>query len=146
MANASDLKVQVNLSDPLDTAPVALRDASGVGQFCLSSSAGSRYVCVVHSTRLNMAARIIGARLSVRVESSSPASNLLEPDQLNLKEMGFTINAAGAYASVHFDHVEERMAFMALASLIAGVRHTLGPAPAESMAMADLLKLKGSGA
>ena len=71
---------------------VKLSQAKIVGQVVKGSSASSRYVCVVVGKSLNLAGRVNGNSLSVRIEPREGKEALLAPLAQQLTALGFTVH------------------------------------------------------
>jgi hypothetical protein len=101
----------------LKTAPaVKLRDATKLYQPVSGSSAGSRYYVVAGNNDIRVAARLKGKALSVRIEG---------PNFVNAKKaiagVGFQVNEASAYASMHLNVEDDVLAAKTVGALLMGL-------------------------
>lgn len=103
-----DTGVQVPKGGPVDidkygesTKPVKLLDAKKSLQHVLGTSPGSVYICtaIYASLGLNIAARLKGSQLSIRVEGNVTDASV----QHKLHEFGLGIESSKNYASVHVE-------------------------------------------
>ena len=103
-----------------DADVVALSKAIVAGQIVKGSSDHSRYVCVVVGKHVNMAGRLTGASLSVRVEPWEGREAEWQSYKPALQNLGLTVHKTGGYASVHLAAPTPEQAVMGLAAFMAG--------------------------
>lgn len=122
-----------------------LKDAKLLGQLVKGTSEDSRYVCVYRSC-VNMAVRLAGNKLSVRVEAVDPEA-FSEAQAKQLIELGLSVHDS-SYASVHVNVSSAQQGFMATAAFIAGCvsSPTLSKGTLECVDYVALTALSGKGA
>jgi len=109
-----------NAKQQVDAEVVKLRQAKKVGQVVSGSSSTSRYVCVAVGKQLNMAARVQGNSLSIRIEPWEKHETALVAAKMQLASLGITVHDNGNYASVHFSGDDQVKALMGAASFAMG--------------------------
>lgn len=106
--------------DKMKSAPLTkLRDANQMYQPVLGTSAGSRYYVVGGNNDLRIAARLVGSKLSVRVEGPG-----FGPQQTHLAQFGMSVSEGktGAYASIHLNVGDDlTMASKTLGAILLGL-------------------------
>lgn len=99
---------------------VKLSQAKTVGQLVRGSSEGSRYICLVVGKHLNLAGRITGNKVSVRVEPWEGKETVLAQYVAQLAALGFAVHQE-KYASAHLAADSEDKAYMGLAAFMMGM-------------------------
>jgi hypothetical protein len=98
---------------------IKLKDSQCCGQFVSGSGSASKYVTVLVSPSLMVAARFVGGKLSVRVETRCETG--FKPlDMEQLSQLGLS-PTQDSHFSVHFSGLPYTQAMMSLASLVAGI-------------------------
>jgi len=120
----------------------ALRNATAVGQLVRGSSPTSRYVCVLLTPSVHLAARIKGTMLSVRAEPTTSGGFGPALDT-KLASLGLTVHDGG-YASGHFDGTTFEHSCMAVSAICAGLALFVSGSP-EVLSITALKELPGQG-
>ncbi len=95
--------------------PVRLKDANQIYQAVKGTDSTSRYFVVALSDDLKIAARLLGTKLSVRVEGD------VQKHATQLGQLGMMVNADKGYASVHMICDTENLLRRAIGSVLTGL-------------------------
>ena len=100
---------------------VRLIDATGLGQSVKSTLKDSTYYVLALSPELNIAVRIIGDHLSIRLEGD------LASHEVRIMALGFNIYCSGGYASLHVlaDNILLQCKVIGSIVLTLGVQYTV---------------------